>query len=118
MRCGVGHRHGLDLALLCLWHRPAATAPIQTLPWEAPCVVGVALKLKKRKERNSILTQKLTKVWVHKMEQLFQSFGPEQYPPSLLFGHPLVSDALIPLNNFFHYNKIFSLMRLASMEKT
>ena len=25
MSCGVGHRLGLDLALLWLWHRPAAT---------------------------------------------------------------------------------------------
>ena len=24
VRCGVGCRHGLDLALLWLWHRPAA----------------------------------------------------------------------------------------------
>jgi len=29
MSCGVGHRHGLDLALLWLWHRLAvATTPI------------------------------------------------------------------------------------------
>ena len=26
--CGVGRRHGSDLALLWLWYRPAATAPI------------------------------------------------------------------------------------------
>ena len=25
--CGVGHRHGLDLAFLWLWHRLVATAP-------------------------------------------------------------------------------------------
>ena len=29
--CGVGRRCGLDLVLLWLWHRPAATAPIRTL---------------------------------------------------------------------------------------
>ena len=28
MDSGVGHRRGLDLALLWLWHRLAATAPI------------------------------------------------------------------------------------------
>ena len=28
MSCGAGHRRGLDLALLWLWGRPAATAPI------------------------------------------------------------------------------------------
>ena len=26
--CGVGLRRGSDLALLCLWRRPVATAPI------------------------------------------------------------------------------------------
>ena len=28
---GVGHRHGSDLALLWLWRRPVATAPIRPL---------------------------------------------------------------------------------------
>ena len=44
--CGVGHRCGLDLALLWLWHRPAGAVPIQTLAWEPPYAVGVALKSK------------------------------------------------------------------------
>ena len=34
--CGVGHRHGWDLALLWPWHRLAAVAPIQPLAWERP----------------------------------------------------------------------------------
>ena len=34
--CGVGCRCSLDLALLWLWHRPAATALIQPLGWELP----------------------------------------------------------------------------------
>ena len=42
MNCGVGRRHGLDLALL--WCRPAATALIGPLPWELPYVAGAALK--------------------------------------------------------------------------
>ena len=46
MNCGVGHRCGSDLALL--WHRPAATAPIQPLPWELPHAVDVALKRQKQ----------------------------------------------------------------------
>ena len=29
MSCGVGHRLGLDLVLLWLWHRPAAVALIR-----------------------------------------------------------------------------------------
>ena len=42
--CGVGGRHSLDLALLCLWCRLAATTPIWALPWEFPYTVGSALK--------------------------------------------------------------------------
>ena len=45
--CGVGHRRGLDPALLWLWHRLAAAAPIQPLAWEPPNATDVALKKKK-----------------------------------------------------------------------
>ena len=44
MSCGVGHRHGLDLALLWLWYRPAAAALIQPLTWEFPYAACAALK--------------------------------------------------------------------------
>ena len=50
MSCGVGHRCGLDLALLWLWCRPAAVAPIHPLAWEPPYATGVALKSKKTKK--------------------------------------------------------------------
>ena len=43
--CGVDHRHGLDPTLLCLWRRPAATAPIQPLACEPPYAAGAALKI-------------------------------------------------------------------------
>ena len=33
-----------DPVLLWLWHRPAATAPIQPIDWELPHAMGVALK--------------------------------------------------------------------------
>ena len=46
MSCGVGHRYGLDLALLWLWPRPAAAALIQPLAWELPYAAGAALKRK------------------------------------------------------------------------
>ena len=42
--CGVGRRHGADLVLLWLWHKPAATAPIWPLAWELPHALGAALK--------------------------------------------------------------------------
>ena len=41
---------GLDPVLLWwLWHRPVAIAPIQTLAWELPYVIPVALKRQKKK---------------------------------------------------------------------
>ena len=46
-----------DLALLWLWHRPAATALTRPLAWEPPYALGVALKrkkTKKRKERKTV----------------------------------------------------------------
>ena len=43
----MGHRHGLDLALLWLWCMPAATALIRPLAWESPYGMGVALKSQK-----------------------------------------------------------------------
>ena len=49
MSGGVGHRPGLDPALLWLWCRPAATAPIQPLAWEPPYAMGTALKRQKIK---------------------------------------------------------------------
>ena len=49
MSCGVGHRQGLDLALLCLWLRSAAAAPTRPLAWEPPYATGAALKRLKKK---------------------------------------------------------------------
>ena len=49
MRCGVAGRHGSDLALLWLWHRPAAAAPIRPLAGELPYAMDAALKKKKKK---------------------------------------------------------------------
>ena len=37
-------RHSSDMALLWLWHRPAAAAPIHSLAWEPAHATGVALK--------------------------------------------------------------------------
>ena len=47
--CGVGRRHSWDLALLWLWRRPAAAAPITPLAWELPYATGAALKGQKTK---------------------------------------------------------------------
>ena len=47
MSGGIGHRGGSDLALLWLWCRPAAVAPIRPLAWEPPHALSVALKRQK-----------------------------------------------------------------------
>ena len=54
MSWGVGHRQGLDLALLWLWYRPVATAPNRSLAWEPPYAMGAALEKRqeKKKKRN------------------------------------------------------------------
>ena len=41
----------LGLALLWLWHRLAAVAPIGPLTWEPPYAAGVALEKTKKKKR-------------------------------------------------------------------
>ena len=47
---GVGRRRGSDPALLWLWCRPAAIAPIRPRARGPPYAVGAALKKKKKKK--------------------------------------------------------------------
>ena len=60
MSCGVGCRCSSDPALLWLWCRPAATAPIRPPAWEPPYALGAALekakkdKIKKKKKENVV----------------------------------------------------------------
>ena len=49
MSCGGGRRLGLDLVLLWLWHRPAATAVIRPLAWEPPYAASASKKETKDK---------------------------------------------------------------------
>ena len=51
MSCGVGCRGGSDPALLWLWRRPGATAPIQPLAWEPPYAAGAAQEISKRQKK-------------------------------------------------------------------
>ena len=48
MMCGVGCRHGSDPALLWLWCRLVATAPVRPLAWEPPYAAEAALEMAKR----------------------------------------------------------------------
>ena len=45
--CGIGHGRSLDLTLLWLWYRLAATTLMRPLAWECPYAMGVALKRQK-----------------------------------------------------------------------
>ena len=56
--CGVGHQCGSDSALLCLWHKLAATTLIPPHTWEPPYAEGVALKSKKKKRKQKEQTSK------------------------------------------------------------
>ena len=54
MSCGVSRRLDSELALLWLWCRQAATAPIRSLAWELPYATGAALKSKKKKKAEKL----------------------------------------------------------------
>ena len=49
--CGVGRRRGFDPALLWLWRRLAATAPIRPLAREPPYATGAAQEMAKRQKK-------------------------------------------------------------------
>ena len=65
MSYGVGHRCGLDMMLLWLWHKPAAAALIRPVAWEPPYATGAALK--------STHTKKPTQTWFVRTENLGSS---------------------------------------------
>ena len=56
MSCGVGCRRGSDPALLWLWCRQVATAPIGPLAWESPYAAGAAQQIaeNKTKQKDSL----------------------------------------------------------------
>ena len=57
--CCVGHRHCLDLVLLWLWHRLAATVPIQPLAWKLQYALGTALKSNKKNKNTFFFKEKM-----------------------------------------------------------
>ena len=71
MSCGVGHRHGLDLAMLWQWCKPAALGPIRPLAWEPPYAMGVTLKRQKtNKQKARRISLKVLDFMVEKLEQV------------------------------------------------
>ena len=61
MSYGVGRRHGLVLALLWLWCRPAATALIRPVAWEPPYATSEAPKKDKIKKKKKDMRQNKVK---------------------------------------------------------
>ena len=59
MSCGISCRLGLDPALLWLWHRLGAVAPIGPLARELVYAAGVALQSKINKEYCSVTYRSL-----------------------------------------------------------
>ena len=62
MSWGVGRRQDLDLVLLWLWHRPAATVLFGPLAWEPPYAVDATLKRKNRSSRHGSAEMNLTSI--------------------------------------------------------
>ena len=54
--CELWYRLQLGSGVLCLWHRPVATAAIGPRAWELPYAVGAALKETKRPKKKKIVT--------------------------------------------------------------
>ena len=83
MSCSVGHTHSLDPALLWLWYRPVAVAPIQPLAWELQCAPGTARKERKEREKvklslyadDMILYIENSKVSTQKLLDLINKFS-------------------------------------------
>ena len=58
--CDVGHRHGLDPALLWLRCRPAGVAPIRPLAWEPPYAVGANQEMAKKQKNKKTKKKRIT----------------------------------------------------------
>ena len=93
MSGGVGHRPGSDLALLWLWWRLAATAPIRPLAREPPYAAGAAPEMAKRRKRKRNRRQAFFPFFHHQETQTVRLVeeGPAQGPGHLgLYPHSAV----------------------------
>ena len=55
MSCGIGGTCDSDLALLWLWYKLGAIALIRPPAWELPYTANLALKSKKKEEKEDVL---------------------------------------------------------------
>ena len=112
MSCGVLCTHSLDPALLWLWCRPAATAPIQPLGWKPPYAAGEALKSKEQK------TNHIKTFWLYKplptqvcwgQKALLPRPGPPSHPPQGKLSTSFYGQAGITLFFNFYFTYLFFL---------
>ena len=76
MSCGVGRRRSLDPALLWLWCRPVATAPIRHLAWEPPYATGAALeKAKRQKKKETFEGISVVAQWLMNPNSILEGVG-------------------------------------------
>ena len=73
--CGIGHRCGMDLALLCLWYRLAATVPIRPLAWELPYASGVAYGKQKQNTKKKKQNTKKKKKKENQQKRILEQKG-------------------------------------------
>ena len=73
MSCDVGCKCSSDPALLWLWSRPAAVAPVGRQAWEPPCAKGAALRSKKIKKIKIKIKKQFGWAWI---ELIHQPDGP------------------------------------------
>ena len=64
MSCGVGRRRGSDPAMLWLWCKPAAAAPMPALAWELPYAACAAIKSKKQTNKNQKPKNTISSTWL------------------------------------------------------
>ena len=99
MSCSVCCRCDLDPALLWLWCRVAAAAPIRPLAWKPPHAMGEALKRLKKKKKDPLILGFLIKLWeknhLKSMQSIKYKIIVEVYysdmRPAELIGYDLVN---------------------------
>ena len=111
MSCGVSCRRGLDPALLWLWHRLVATAPMRPLARESPYVEGAALEKAKRQTNKKRLIP-TAKQSPQKTRYRKTSFIPKCIPKTHLHSalpqHHSPSEASVPSCCVHHGDRLRS----------
>ena len=110
MSFGVGGRCGLDLALLWLWRRPAATALIRPLAWKSPYAAGAALKSKRKTKKTKQNKTKQNKN-LNGLGLLWSPFSDEKTEP-LLVLLAIVPGQVLTRQHYFY----FRMASLTSMD--